>query len=288
MKQTVQRLKEALSPLYDDREVKAIIRLLLEEVCGLTYTQIVMYGDSPLPDEQRQKLSSMARRLAQGIPVQQVLGYTWFHGRKFCVNPDVLIPRPETEELINLVVDNLSDKTVHNLMDIGTGSGCIALSLAGDIKGSFVTAVDLSTGALITAEANAKSLGISNIRFVQADILKEENEDFSTELSTGQFDAIVSNPPYICIGEADEMAPNVLDHEPHLALFVPDEDPLLFYRAIAKFSLRHLCPGGGLFFEINQLYGPQVCQMLRVLGYRNVECRQDFTGRNRYVLAFNN
>lgn len=288
MKQTVQRLKEALSPLYDAREVKAITRLLLEEVCGLTYTQIIMHGDDPLPDDQRQKLASMAEQLAQGIPVQQVLGYTWFRGRKFSVNPEVLIPRPETEELINLVVDNLSDNPVHNLMDIGTGSGCIALSLAADIKGSFITAVDLSTGALITAQDNAKSLGISNVRFVQADILKEETADFSTELSTGQFEAIVSNPPYICRKEASEMAPNVLDHEPHLALFVPDEDPLLFYRAIAKFALRHLCPGGGLYFEINRLYGAQTCQLLRDLGYHNVQCRQDFTGRDRFVLAFNN
>lgn len=288
MKQTIQRLKVALSSHYDAREVKAITRLLLEEVCGLTYTQIVMRADDPLPADQAQKLASMADQLAKGIPVQQVMGYTWFGGRKFIVSPDVLIPRPETEELINMVVDNFvdsPDNRVYNLVDIGTGSGCIALSLAAEINHSFITAVDLSTGALITAKENAKSLGINNVKFVQTDILKEENEDFSTELSTGLYDAIVSNPPYICRKESKEMASHVLDHEPHMALFVPDEDPLLFYRAIAKFALRHLKSGGKLYFEINAAYGPETCQLLCDLGYQNVELRQDFTGRDRFVLA---
>ncbi len=304
MKQTIQTLKEALSPHYETREVKAITRLLLEEVCGLTYTQIVMQADDPLPDDQRKKLADMATLLAQGIPVQQVLGYTWFCGRKFGVSSDVLIPRPETEELVNMIVENFvqksvdnpeitdsrsvetsSDNAVYNLVDIGTGSGCIALSLAQDIKGAFVTAVDLSTGALTIAESNAKSLGINNVKFVQTDILKEETEDFSTELSTGLYDAIVSNPPYICQSEAQEMESHVLDHEPHLALFVPDQDPLLFYRAIAKFALRHLKQNGGLYFEINAAYGSETSQLLRELGYHNVTLHQDFTGRDRFVLA---
>lgn len=307
MKQTIQRLKVALSSHYDAREVKAITRLLLEEVCGLTYTQIVMRADDPLPADQAQKLASMADQLAKGIPVQQVMGYTWFGGRKFIVSPDVLIPRPETEELINMVVDNFVEKEVekslstelstvetsldnhvYNLVDIGTGSGCIALSLAAEINHSFITAVDLSTGALIMAKENAKSLGINNVKFVQTDILKEENEDFSTELSTGLYDAIVSNPPYICRKESKEMASHVLDHEPHMALFVPDEDPLLFYRAIAKFALRHLKSGGKLYFEINAAYGPETCQLLCDLGYQNVELRQDFTGRNRFVVGVYN
>lgn len=304
MKKTIQILKDALSTHYDIRETRAITRLLLEEVCGLTYTEIVMRADDVLPPDQSQKLIEIAGQLAQGIPVQQALGYTWFCGRKFTVTPDVLIPRPETEELINIVVDNFVEKgvekslstelstvetsldnRVYNLVDIGTGSGCIALSLAADIKGAFVTAVDLSTGALITAQENAKALGISNVKFVQTDILKEENEDFSTELSTELYDAIVSNPPYICRKESKEMAPHVLNHEPHLALFVPDEDPLLFYRAIAKFALRHLKPGGKLYFEINAAYGRETCQLLRDLGFQHVELRQDFTSRDRFVIA---
>lgn len=350
MKQTTQLLKESLSPLYDAREVKAIIRLLLEEVCGLTYTQIVMAADNRLPEEQRQILAGFAARLANGEPVQQVLGYTWFKGRKFELSTDVLIPRPETEELVDIVVesfekrsvdksvdslvtnsvlnspsgvdnsvasvqkcpsadvdnrmdkemdncldnaqnppamavDNTMDNPVYNLVDIGTGSGCIALSLAADIHHSFITAVDLSTEALKVAETNAKSLNISNIRFVQADILKEENSDFSTELSTVRYDAIVSNPPYICQQEAVDMEPNVLEHEPHLALFVPDEDPLLFYRVIAKYGKRHLKPGGGLYFEINAAYGKETCELLYQLGYQQVQLIQDFTGRDRFVTA---
>ena len=352
MRQTTKLLNESLSPLYDAREVKAIIRLLLEEVCGMTYTQIVMVQDDPLPEPQRRILEEYARRLAAGEPVQQVMGYTWFKGRKFEISTDVLIPRPETEELVDIVVESFKnrpvdkpvdslvanvvqdsrtgvdnsvdnvqkclstgvdnpmdkgmdnhldnaqntlaeavdkgmDNPVYNLVDIGTGSGCIALSLAADIHHSFITAVDLSTGALKMAETNAKSLNISNVRFVQADILKEENEDFSTELSTVRYDAIVSNPPYICQHEAADMEPNVLEHEPHLALFVPDEDPLLFYRVIAKYGKRHLKPGGGLYFEINAAYGKETCELLCQLGYQQVQLIQDFTGRDRFVTARN-
>lgn len=310
MRQTTLLLKEVLSPLYDDREVRNIIRYLLEEVCGWTYTEIVMYSDCVLPEESRNRLAGYAAQLAQGIPLQQVLGYTWFRGRKFGVNPNVLIPRPETEGLVDKVVDNYVsmasstcqggvDKPVYNLVDIGTGSGCIALSLAADIPNSFITAVDLSTEALITAQNNAKQLNINNVRFIRADILKEESEDFSTELSTipddwqkptellrsAMYDAIVSNPPYICRREAVDMSPNVLDHEPHLALFVPDEDPLLFYRVIAHYGLRHLKPGGRLYYEINEAYGPDTCQLLCQLGYQQVELMQDFTGRDRMVVA---
>ena len=299
MKQTTQLLKEALSPLYEPREVRAIIRLLLEEVCQLSYTQIVMRADSPLPDDQRCTLTAMAAQLRQGIPVQQVLGYAWFCGRRFRVTPDVLIPRPETEQLINIVVDKLVDNRrdnsgcepnvpVYNLVDIGTGSGCIALTLAAEIHHSFITAVDLSTAALAVARDNAKRLALSNVRFVEADILKEEAADFSTELSTSVFDAIVSNPPYVCQREAADMEKNVLEHEPHLALFVPDDDPLLFYRAIARFGLRHLRPGGILCFEINAAYGPETCQLLTGLGYQHVELHQDFVGRDRFVTASNN
>lgn len=333
-------MTEALSPLYDAREVKAIIRLLLEEVCGMTYTQIVMAADDPLPEEQRRLLADYASCLATGEPVQQVMGYAWFRGRKFKVTPDVLIPRPETEELVDMVVENFAngafvpvdnpmdkpvdngscshvdnsvdkqvnkcyappvdnsvdssvvnpldnpiDNLMYNLVDIGTGSGCIALSLAADIHDSLVTAVDLSTDSLITAKDNANMLGINNVIFVQADILKEENDDFSTELSTIRCDAIVSNPPYICRKEAADMESHVLEHEPHLALFVSDDDPLIFYRVIGKYGLRHLKPGGKLYFEINAAYGKETCQLLCEQGYQQVSLIKDFTGRDRFVTA---
>lgn len=336
MKASLQLLRQCLAPLYDAREVTAISRLLMEEVCGLSYTQMILQSDSVLPDDQRARLAACAQRLATGEPVQQVLGFAWFRGRRFAVNPHVLIPRPETAELVDAVVDifvhnpvdngvnkpldtpvdnsvenslaapldnsvnNPVDRGVHNpvynLLDIGTGSGCIALSLAADIHPSFITAVDLSTEALITAQENAKALGISSVRFVQADILREETSDFSTELSTltdplsgasvpALYDAIVSNPPYICRQEAVDMSPNVLEHEPHLALFVPDDDPLLFYRAIARYALRHLRRGGYLCFEINAAYGTETCDLLSRLGFTEVSLRHDMQDRPRMVFA---
>ncbi|MBP5680276.1 MAG: peptide chain release factor N(5)-glutamine methyltransferase [Bacteroidales bacterium] len=362
MKASLHLLRQSLAPLYDAREVTAISRLLVEEVCGLSYTQMILQPDLVLPDDQRARLAACAQRLAMGEPVQQVLGFAWFRGRRFAVNPHVLIPRPETAELVDAVVDifvnnprdnssvgvdkgvdntsctpmdnpldksvdkgmeksnhaslgvspavvdnpldnsldNSVDKGVHNpvynLLDVGTGSGCIALSLAADIHPSFITAVDLSTEALITAKENAKSLGINNVRFVQADILKEETSDFSTELSTlpdplsgasvpALYDAIVSNPPYICRQEAVDMLPNVLEHEPHLALFVPDDDPLLFYRAIARYALRHLRRGGYLCFEINAAYGAETCVLLEQLGFHDVTLHRDMQERPRMVFA---
>ncbi|MBQ0056327.1 MAG: peptide chain release factor N(5)-glutamine methyltransferase [Bacteroidales bacterium] len=342
MQTAISTLRNALCPLYDAREVKAITRLILEDVCGLTYTDIVMRADSlVLPDEQASVINAYAKRLANGEPVQHVMGYAWFCGRKFTVNSTVLIPRPETEELINWIVDNTVnnsvdnnagnvvdksvdnivdntgvitvdnpvnkyvDNPVYNIVDIGTGSGCIAISLAKDINNSRVLAIDLSTEALKTAESNANALNANNVTFLHTDILKWESEEFSTKLSTvaggkdkrgkgykesreesrdkKAFDIIVSNPPYVCDREKVNMSDNVLNHEPHLALFVPDSDPLLFYRTIAQFAQNHLRSGGSLYFEINAAYGPQTCQMLKDMGFDNVELRQDVTGRDRMV-----
>lgn len=319
MKSTIEILYSALSPLYETGEVKAITNLLLEEVCGLTRTQILLGRDTlVLPASQRERLADCARRLSQGVPVQQVLGYEWFRGRKFAVNPDVLIPRPETAELVNMIVDKLVDNSVDNpmdnelrtlstdcsqpgsqpgsqpcvkLVDIGTGSGCIALSLAADIHHSHVVAIDLSTPALITAQSNAKALNINNVEFVQMDILNPGYEKLSTALSTGYqppYDVVVSNPPYICQREADEMTAQVLEHEPHMALFVPDGDPLLFYRAIARFAMAQLKPGGRLYFEINAAFGAETCALLEQMGYGQVTLRQDADGRDRFVSALTN
>ena len=287
MKNTIEILRKVLSPLYDAGEVKAITRLLLEEICGLTYAQILLNeGTKKLPREQAEILEQYAQRLAKGEPVQQVMGYTWFRGRKFKVNRDVLVPRPETGELVQKVVDNFVNKSGITLLDIGTGSGCIALSLAAEINHSFITAIDLSTAALKTAQENAKELNISNIEFVQADILKlAENADinwFST------FDAIVSNPPYICQHEAVDMSKNVLDYEPSMALFVPDDDPLLFYRAIGQYAQQCLKNGGKLFFEINEAYGQEVCRLLESQSYQQVQLHQDQFGKDRFVLAEKN
>lgn len=326
MKNTIQLLRGALSPLYDAREARAIVRLLLEEVCGLSYADILLHADDLLlPPAQSELLRQYAVRLAEGEPVQQVLGYTWFRGRKFAVNREVLTPRPETAELVQMVVDNFRDnpldnsgKTVDNrveklinspvgnpvdnpvenpvnnplktaplrLMDIGTGSGCIALSLAAEINHSFITAVDLSTAALKTAQQNAASLNISNIEFVQLDILEAAAQLPHTDINRlSTYDAVVSNPPYICRKEAAAMAPNVLNYEPDMALFVPDTDPLLFYRAIGSYAQGCLKPGGKLFFEINEAYGPNTCRLLSAQGYQQVQLHRDFYGKDRFVTA---
>ena len=307
-------------PLYDDREVRAICDLLLEEVCGITRADRILHPDRVLPDEQRERLLQMAQQLREGVPVQQALGYEWFCGARFEVTPDVLIPRPETAELVDWIVTSARNRKRHadsvasstagidtaeggftRICDIGTGSGCIALSLARLIGGAEVLAVDISEAALDVARRNACRQGIDNVQFVQCDILAEadaadgEPEPGATDVMASElssldgaaFDLIVSNPPYICRREASEMSRNVLQYEPDGALFVPDDDPLLFYRAIARFGRRHLHPGGELYFEINAAYGRETCALLASLGYADVELRQDINGRDRMVRAFN-
>lgn len=321
MQYTIKILRESLSaafdsqgsPLYDEREMRSIEALLLEEVCGIGRVDRIMHPDRELPAEMHQKMAEIAMRLQSGMPVQQALGYTRFCGARFSVSPDVLIPRPETEELVYWIKD-INQRKSARICDIGTGSGCIALSLARLINKSTVLAIDLSTSALSIARENACQQGVDNVQFVQTDILKLvdnfeaekiisqlstlcqpiDNIDNQPQISTGcqqltqscpPFDIIVSNPPYICRRETAEMSDIVLKNEPDMALFVPDDDPLLFYRAIAYFALACLAPEGELFFEINAAYGPETCQLLSNLGFEQIELRQDVTGRDRMVRA---
>lgn len=295
MQNNVAKLRQSLTPLYDSREVKAIISLLMEEVCGITRVEMIMNPDRILDENTSARLDQIATRLASGEPVQQVLGYEYFLGRKFEVNPDVLIPRPETAELVEWIVQDYGLRTkdygssiIHHpspiILDIGTGSGCIAISLAALINNSRVFSIDLSTGALKTSRRNAQNLNISNVEFLQMDILASQNESFPHP-DVDNFDIIVSNPPYIRLQEKAEMSANVLDHEPHMALFVPDHDPLLFYRAIANFGQRNLRPDGLLYFEINAALGPETCALLETMGYRNITLRKDINGRDRMIRA---
>lgn len=291
MQKTISLLKQSLTSLYDSRETDAIVSLLLEEVCGITRVDMIMNPDRKIDDIKAQLLAQYAQRLSQGQPVQYVLGYEYFMGEKFQVNPDVLIPRPETSELVDWIVENYVEKSkgtvekpVYNILDIGTGSGCIAISLARLINNSTVLAFDISTGALKTAKANAEAQNIKNIQFCQVDILNTENSAYP-QPDVDKFDVIVSNPPYVMNNEKKGMDKNVLEHEPHLALFVPDDDPLLFYRAIAKYGKTHLREGGKLYFEINQALGKETCQLLEDSGYSNVELRQDMFGKDRMVSA---
>lgn len=290
------------SPLYDERECRALSDLLLEEVCGVSRVDRIMHPDRVLPADQRQRLMEILEAMEAGIPVQQALGYAWFCGAKFRVTPDVLIPRPETAELVDWILSDVRSRGTSasptaglSICDIGTGSGCIAISLARAIPDARVLALDLSTAALNIARENACQQHVDNVQFVQFDVLGDVDNlcfgtDYNNENATCQqayqhFDILVSNPPYVCENEAAEMSEIVLMHEPRLALFVPDEDPLVFYRAIGRFGLKHLKPNGLLYFEINAAYGRATCQLLMELGYHNVELRCDVTGRDRMVKA---
>ena len=295
-------------PLYDEREVRALTDLLLEEVCGITRTDRLLHPERILTAEEREKLSTIVVRMEQGVPVQQALGYAWFYGARFEVSPDVLVPRPETAELVDWIVTDLhsrpalspddfsSASTPLTICDIGTGSGCIAISLARCFEDAKVLAVDVSADALNIARRNACQQNVDNLQFAQIDVLGcVDNLDSNIEKSSKnssfpqgyqQLDIIVSNPPYICRKEASEMSEIVLEHEPAVALFVPDEDPLLFYRAIARLGKKHLKKGGSLYFEINAAFGQATCQLLNQMGYHDVELRRDITGRDRMVKAF--
>ncbi len=301
MQNTIIALRQALTS-YDAREAQSIIDLLLEEVCQLSRVDRIMNPHLQLPDAQRQRLLRCAQQLSQGIPVQQALGYEWFCGERFKVTSDVLIPRPETAELVHWICQDVGQGQLSSssecrkelsILDVGTGTGCIALSLARLINYSQVLGIDLSTAALTVANENKCQQGVDNAYFAQCDILKGvDNSYFETQIHQQLtsyphlvFNIIVSNPPYICQQEAAEMSSVVLDHEPSLALFVPDDDPLLFYRTIAQFGREHLTVGGALYFEINAAYGSETCAMLRDLGYQDVQLRQDIHGRDRMVKA---
>lgn len=296
-----------LVPLYDEREAKAIVRLLLEEQFGLTMADVL--AGEMAPATMGDELERQMHRLEQGEPVQYVLGEAWFCGHRFHVEPGVLIPRPETEELVewvredplqppptrggfmrsNAISDTLSSSTTPlpswggvgeealRILDIGTGSGCIAVSLALSLEGADVTAWDISPTALRIAQANAEHLG-ADVTFVKQDTLYPPND-------VAVWDVIVSNPPYVCEREATQMAHHVLEHEPHEALFVPDGDALLFYRTIAQYAHRALKPSGALYFEINPLYADELSSMLHAMGFANVQFKSDQFGKCRMVKA---
>ena len=267
---------------YDKGEARSIVRLLLECSFGLSYTDICAGALDRLSADDSALLETLMQRLEKGEPVQYVTGYASFCNRDFMVRPGVLIPRPETEELVEKIIRSSSEgKEKEHILDIGTGSGCIAITLALDIPDAEVTAWDISEEALAIAQENAKALG-AGVRFQNVDVLSENktllygNEDYNT---------IVSNPPYICEKEAGEMESNVLEHEPHTALFVPDDDPLLFYRHIAEYAKTALKHGGRLFFEINPLYAEEIKEMLAEKGFVKIFVKEDLFGKQRIIKA---
>jgi len=269
------QLWSRLTPLYEEGEARAIVMLLLEERFGLTQADLYCGGLDTLPQEQQKQLELLLRRLEQAEPVQYVLGEAWFAGRKYHVGPGVLIPRPETEELCRMVVQEAPEHP--DVLDIGTGSGCIAITLALDIRGAHVNAWDISPKALQTARENAECLG-AEVAFSLTDALQPPHD-------SDRWDIIVSNPPYVCRSEAAGMDPHVLQHEPHEALFVDDDDPLLFYASIARYATRALRPGGRLYFEINTAKGRETAALLTQEGFADVAIRQDPFGLPRYAVA---
>lgn len=279
---TLTDLAKRLTSYYDIQEARGIVRLLLSDLYGMSLTDICVGALDRLAEEQTQQIEDAMLRLEKGEPVQYVTGKAHFCDRTFLVSPSVLIPRPETELLCQLIADNDQVVTGNGeirVLDMGTGSGCIAITLALSMQNASVEAWDVSAEALNMAKSNAESLGAS-VSFEQKDILGLDENNVER-----CYDIIVSNPPYICNKEAAQMEHNVLDFEPHLALFVPDEDPLLFYSAIARFARQALKVGGVLYFEINPLYADALCSMLSSLGFANVTIHVDQFGKQRFISA---
>lgn len=288
---------QRLTPLYGPQEAKAMTRLLLEDLFSLSFADILCGATEHLSDADTLRLQQSVARLLDAEPLQYVTGTAFFCGHPFHVAPGVLIPRPETEWIVDTAV-NLVTASAPRILDIGTGSGCIAtsISLALADKHCYTEAWDISEDALRIAADNAERLG-ADVKFRRRDALRLE-EDFPAEENQGgaealsdsnaaaeSWDIIVSNPPYICNREAADMHANVLRHEPHLALFVPDTDPLLFYRAIASYAMRSLRKGGWLLFECNTLYAHDTAQMALDMGFATSIVEDDCFGKPRFVKA---
>lgn len=296
---TYNQLWKRLTAIYNEREAQAIVRTVLDALFGMSLTDICLGKVTQLSADDTTRLEKIMQRLEKSEPVQYVLGAEWFAGRLFDVAPGVLIPRPETEDLVKWACDEAKEKEKEDnskeerdkeeeevskkgeeaphpsILDIGTGSGCIAITVALALPQARVTAWDISTDALAIAAGNAHRLGAS-VRFEHQDALSAPDDE-------ERWDVIVSNPPYICDKERADMSDNVLSYEPELALFVPDSDPLLFYRAIARYASKALKPGGRLLFETNTAYAHEVAQAMADEGFTAIEVRNDCFGKPRMV-----
>ena len=269
-------LREQLSKSYEPQEANGLARIIFCDILGQSNADYYLCKDMDLSGNEEEKVKSILQRLEKYEPIQYIEGKKYFSGREFFVRQGVLIPRPETEELVELAAQ--ACKPNAKILDIGTGSGCIAISLSKKLPEAEVHAWDISEVALEVAKQNNEQLSAS-VHFEQHDIL--------TYQTTGEeaFDLIISNPPYITESEKAEMEANVLAWEPSIALFVPDNDPLLFYRRIGELALRMLTPNGKLFFEINRAYGDATKQLLCNQGYKNIHIQKDLSGNDRFVYA---
>ena len=303
---TYQQFWLSLTPLYDAGEAQAIVRTVLDVEYGMTLTDIICGKVNELSSDEERNLEEIIIRLQNGEPVQYVLGEADFAGRTFHVEPGVLIPRPETAELCQWIEENVSSLEADEskqILDICTGSGCIAITLGLTIPNSEVTGWDISEDALRIAQGNMEMLKAGNVRIEYQDALMLPKAAEAAEISeiseaakmseaaeadsalAKNWDIIVSNPPYICEKEKADMEKNVLEHEPSIALFVPDEDPLKFYRAIAEYASSALKSGGALYFEINPIYEKETREMLQDLGFKDIETKEDAYGKKRMMKA---
>lgn len=273
----VNEIRDALRDNYPDSEALALAKMLLVEVFGFSTLEFYGGKDKEISGKRRDVLDEMIRRLKKNEPIQYIIGIETFGGLTFEVDKNVLIPRPETRELVEWIVGDYKSGDSCRILDVGTGSGCIAVSLAKMLGRAEVEAWDVSEGALQVAQRNAGRNQV-DVLFRKVDVLGDVPEGVP-------YDVIVSNPPYIAEKEKLRMEHNVLDWEPSVALFVPDEDPLLFYRRIAQLGCSMLKSGGSLYYEINQAYGQETMEMLASMGYQSVELRKDAWGNDRMVKA---
>lgn len=270
--------KAALAARYPQGEAAMMVRIIFEQLKGYSPTDMIVNGQKPVSEFIQGEVSSTVDRLLAGEPIQYIFGTARFCGLDLKVTPAVLIPRPETEELVDMIVDRYGSDSDLSVLDVGTGSGCIAVSLARRLKFPTVEAVDISAAALAVARENAEALKV-RVNFSEADALHLPAP------AAPIYDIIVSNPPYIAESERASMDDNVLLHEPPTALFVPDNDPLRFYTAISRYALKALRPGGTLWFEINPLFAAQMQSMLTGLGFDNVALSADAQGKQRFAVA---
>lgn len=280
MRATIQYIKSELAELYPETEIKGFIRIIFESVLNLSYTDIILQNDNVINPKNFEQIKSIVLRLKAFEPIQYILGECEFYGLKIKVNPAVLIPRPETEELVEQVIKS-HIKPNAKIIDIGTGSACIALAIKSVRSKMQVSAVDVSAEALNVAAANASQNQL-DVLFSKADILNWRKYTWP------KYDVIVSNPPYVRKSEKKLMESNVLKYEPDGALFVEDDDPLIFYRTIAEFALEHLEDKGYLFFEINEYLGAEMKTMLQQLGFASIKIQADINGKVRVLTCRKN
>ena len=277
VKECIRDIRLRLSPIYGEGEAKAMTRLIFHSLKGWNVTDMIIHEGDEVSEYIAGKISDIVGRLLKNEPIQYILGEAYFYGLNLFVDPSTLIPRPETEELVDMIIKEWGSRSDLRVLDIGTGSGAIAIALSRNLPFSEVTAIDISHEALKVAERNASNLK-APIRFINEDV-------FSFSPHPHSFDIIVSNPPYIDESEKAEMESNVLDYEPHNALFVPDATPLIFYSRISEIASKALDCGGRLYFEINPRHAGQLLTMLRNEGFINVECHRDIHGKERFISA---